>query len=195
MSGIAGHVPQLPPRGKLLLLVAVFVAPVIAAYLAYFGWRPAAHTNYGELLAVAPLQRTAGHVVDGTPLDLQALRGKWVMVRVGPAACNSECARQLYLMRQLRLALGKDQARIERVWVVTGSGEAASELLKAHAGLRAWRPADAAFVRQLPAAADGSSPIYLVDPLGNTMMRFPARPDPKRMMKDLKLLLKASQVG
>lgn len=186
---------QFTPRSKFLLLVAVFVVPVVAAYLAYFGWRPAGHTNYGELIAVTPLQQTAGALHDGTPFDLNALQGKWVMVHVGPAACDADCAQQLYLMRQTRIAQGKEQSRIERLWVLAGDGTADPSLLQDHPGLHVWRPAESAFIGQFPAVAERAQHIYLVDPLGNLMLRFPAEPDPKRIMKDLKLLLKASQIG
>lgn len=183
------------PRGKLLLLAGVFLAPVVAAYLAYFGWRPAGHGNYGELLAVTPLQRTAGVTRDGRPFDLVDLRGKWLMVRVGPAACSEDCERQLYLMRQIRIALGKDQSRIERVWVVSDAGTVAPARLREHPGLHVWHPAEAAFTGQFPVAREGARHIYVVDPLGNLMLRFPDPPAPKRVMKDMRLLLKASQAG
>jgi len=186
---------QLTSRSKFLLLMVFFMAPVVAAYLAYFGWRPAGHTNYGELLKVAPLQQTAGTALDGAPFNLDALRGKWVMVHVGAASCDAACAQQLYLMRQIRITQGKDQSRIERLWVVTGSGVPDAALLREHPGLQAWRPADASFVSQFPAVKNAAEHIYLVDPLGNLMLRFPAQPDAKRIMQDLKLLLKASQIG
>ncbi|PKO73469.1 MAG: hypothetical protein CVU23_02520, partial [Betaproteobacteria bacterium HGW-Betaproteobacteria-17] len=173
----------------------VFVVPVAAAYLAFFGWRPAGHTNYGDLLKVTPLQQTAGATHDGTPLDLTSLQGKWLMVHVGPARCDAGCERQLYLMRQVRITQGKEQSRIERLWVLTDGGEVAPALLLDYPGLHLWRPADPAFVGQFPADEDRTGHIYLVDPLGNLMLRFPADPDPKRMMKDIKLLLKASQIG
>lgn len=186
---------HLTPRSKFLILIGVFVVPVAAAYLAFFGWRPAGHTNYGDLLKVTPLQQTAGAAHDGTPLDLTSLQGKWLMVHVGPASCDAGCERQLYLMRQIRITQGKAQSRIERLWVLTDGDEVAPALLLDHPGLHMWRPADPAFVGQFPAAGDRAGHIYLVDPLGNLMLRFPADPDPKRMMKDIKLLLKASQIG
>jgi cytochrome oxidase Cu insertion factor (SCO1/SenC/PrrC family) len=186
---------QLTPRSKFLLLVGVFMVPVVAAYLAYAGWRPAGHTNYGDLLAVTPLQQTQGATQDGVPFDLEKLRGKWVMVHVGPAGCDAACEQQLYLMRQIRITQGKEQSRIERLWVLTDAGTPSATLLQAHSGLYAWRPSAAAFAAQFPAANDQTGHIYLIDPLGNLMLRFPAEPDPKRMMKDLKLLLKASQIG
>lgn len=186
---------QLKPRGKFLLLIGVFVVPVVAAWIAYFGWRPAGHTNYGDLLPVVPLQHTAGATQDGRQFDLAELRGKWVMVHLGAPACDAGCQRQLYLMRQIRIAQGKEQSRIERLWVLTEAGTPEPAVLNAHAGLHVWQPADARFAAQFPAAGSPAAHIYLVDPLGNLMLRFPADPDAKRMMKDLKLLLKASQVG
>lgn len=186
---------QLTSRSKFLFLMGVFMVPVVAAYLAYFGWRPAGHANYGELLKVVPLQQTAGHALDGKPFNLDALHGKWVMVHVGAASCDAACVQQLYLMRQIPITQGKEQSRIERLWVVTDNASPDAALLREHPGLHVWRPSDAAFVAQFPAAQSPAAHIYLVDPLGNLMMRFPAQPDAKRIMKDLKLLLKASQIG
>lgn len=186
---------KLTPRSKLVFLIGIFVVPVVAAYLAYFGLRPAGHTNYGDLLDVRPLQQTTGTVRDGTALDLQTLRGKWLMLHVGPADCDAQCARQLYLMRQIRTAQGKEQSRIERLWVLTDAGGIDPALLRDYPGMHLWRPASPTFVEQFPAEVDRTGHIYLVDPIGNLMLRFPADPEPKRMMKDLKLLLKASQIG
>ena len=186
---------QLTQRSKFLLLIGVFAMPVAVAYLAYFGWRPAGHTNYGDLLEVTPLQQTAGTALDGRPFNLGTLRGKWVMVHVGASNCDAACAAQLYLMRQTRIAQGKEQTRVERLWVLTGTGAPEAALLQEHPGLHVRRPGNVAFVAQFPAVRDRTEHIYLVDPLGNLMLRFPARVDAKRMMKDLKLLLKASQIG
>ncbi|MFN3717217.1 MAG: hypothetical protein ACK4R8_10900, partial [Thiobacillus sp.] len=87
------------------------------------------------------------------------------------------------------------QSRIERLWVLEDAVRPDAGLLAEHAGLHVWRPADAGFSGQFPAGGDRTTHIYLVDPLGNLMLRFPANPEPRRMMKDLKLLLKASQIG
>lgn len=197
MAALSGMIPgmRLTPRGKLLALFGVFVMPVVAAYLAYWGMRPSGHANYGDLLEATLLGQTEGRVLEGHPFNLEALRGKWVMVHVGNARCNAECAQQLYLMRQVRITQGKEQSRIERLWVVTDSKIPDDRLLQEHPGLRVWHPAEAAFAEQFPAAQNRADHIYLVDPLGNLMLRFPVQPDAKGMMKDLKLLLKASQVG
>jgi cytochrome oxidase Cu insertion factor (SCO1/SenC/PrrC family) len=186
---------QLSSRSKLLVLFGVFAMPVVAAYLAYFGWRPAGHSNYGHLIKAAPLQHTVGRTLEGTPFNLNALNGKWVMVHVGEARCDAGCVHLLYLMRQTRIAQGKEQSRIERLWVLTDGANPDATLLQDHPGLHVWRPDDAAFVAQFPAEQNRAGHIYLVDPLGNLMLRFPVQPDAKGIMKDLKLLLKASQIG
>ena len=186
---------QLTPRSKLLILFGVFAVPVVAAYLAYFGLRPSGHSNYGDLLKVAPLQKTEGQLLDGQPFNLDALRGKWMMVHVGTSRCDADCVQQLYLMRQIRITQGKEQSRIERLWVVTDNGVPDATLLQEYPGMQVWRPAGSTFVDQFPAAQNRADHIYIVDPLGNLMLRFPVQPDAKGMMKDLKLLLKASQVG
>lgn len=183
------------PKTKFLLILGFFAAPMLGAVLAYFGWHPDKHKNYGSLLKVTPLSHAAGALIDGTPFALDSLKGKWVLVYLGPAGCDAACQRQLYYMRQSRLVLGKDQKRVARVWVVTNSRDPDPVLLRDHPGLYVWRPTDPAFSAQFPAARINASHIYVVDPLGNLMMRFPENTDPKKLIKDMKLLLKASQVG
>lgn len=183
------------PRTKFLLMLGFFAAPMLAAWLAYFGWHPDKHKNYGSLLKVAPLTQTAGTLVDGSSFSLDALKGKWLMVYVGPAACHDACQKQLYYMRQSRLVMGKHQDRVARVWVLADQANPPPTVLGAHPGLTVWRPVQASFIDQFPAARAGAQHIYLVDPLGNLMMRFPENTDPKGLIKDMKLLLKASQIG
>lgn len=117
------------------------------------------------------------------------------MVYVGGANCDAACQKQLYYMRQSRLVLGKDQNRVARVWVLADTATPDAALLQAHKGLYVWRPEHPGFVQQFPVSRANAKHLYVVDPLGNVMMRFPENVDPKAMIKDLKLLLKASQVG
>jgi hypothetical protein len=182
-------------RIKFLLLVGVFALPFFAAWLSYTGWHPQTRKNYGTLLKVTPLAHTAGTLLDGKPYALDALKHKWVMVYVGGAACDAHCSQQLYYMRQVRTAQGKDQSRIERLWVVTDGGTPEARLLAVHPGLIVWRANDPAFVAQFPQQHVGARSIFVVDPIGNLMLRFPDNTDPKGMLRDLKLLLAASQIG
>jgi hypothetical protein len=169
-------------RAKLLLVFLACAAPFALAWAAwYFGWAPGAAGNYGELIA----PRT----VSGAPLP--ALRGKWVMVMFDGAACDAYCEKKLYYMRQVRRAQGKDLGRVERLWVITDGGQPRPDVLAASEGTQLSRGSPAA--AEFPGAARDH--IYLVDPLGNLMMRFPRDPDPSRMLKDLQRLLKYSRIG
>ena len=164
-------------KNKLVLIALVCAAPLVLGTLAYLlRWSPGASANYGELIEPRPMAGAA----------FVALRGKWVLVTADAAACDAYCEKKLYFMRQVRRAQGKDMDRIERLWLVSGRGEPRPELLAAIEGTRVVRVGDAAFTPDY---------IYLVDPLGNLMMRFPRDPDPSRIIKDLQRLMKYSRIG
>ena len=162
---------------KLALIALVCAAPIVLGTAAYLlGWSPGKPGNYGEL--VPP------RAVAAAPFA--ALRGKWVLVSADAAACDAYCEKKLYFMRQVRRAQGKDMERIERLWLVSGAAAPRTELLAAIEGTRVVALEDPAFTREH---------IYLVDPLGNLMLRFPRDPDPSRMIKDLQRLLRYSRIG
>lgn len=164
-------------KSKLVLIALVCAAPLVLGTAAYLlGWSPGKPGNYGEL--VPP------RAVPAAPFA--ALRGKWVLVSADAAACDAYCEKKLYFMRQVRRAQGKDMERIERLWLVSGAGAPRAELLAAIEGTRVVALEDPAFTREH---------IYLVDPLGNLMLRFPRDPDPSRMIKDLQRLLRYSRSG
>jgi len=174
-------------RNQLLLVGAVCLAPIVLGTLAYafphlFPWAPGHAGNYGELIAPRTLS--------GPPLD--ALRGKWTLVGFDAATCDAYCEKKLYIMRQARRAQGKNMERIERLWVLTDASAPRPELLAAIEGTRVLR-ASPAFMQNFP--GNPQDHIYVVDPLGNLMMRFPRDPDPSRFIKDLERLLKYSGIG
>ena len=170
------------PGLKLAAVFAFCAAPVALGWLAYeYRWISGETTNYGELLRPRPL--------DGA---LAPLRGKWVLVTADAAACSAACERKLYIVRQVRKAQGKDAERIERLWLVTDGGKPRAEVAAALEGGQLATPSSP-LLQSLPGVALES--IYLVDPLGNLMMRFPAAADPARMIKDLQRLLKYSSFG
>jgi hypothetical protein len=185
-------------RWKLLAVLAVCAAPVIASYFTYYVIRPEGRTNYGELIA-APMPALSGLAVagpDGTGTGLDELQGKWTMVAIEDGPCDADCEARLYALRQVRLTAGKDRDRVERLLVLTGQQAPAPQLLAEHEGLLVRRAQADAVARVFP-VADGlpAEHIYVVDPLGNVMMRFPKSADPNRMKKDLAKLLRASRVG
>jgi cytochrome oxidase Cu insertion factor (SCO1/SenC/PrrC family) len=184
-------------RGRRILfgILAVCAIPVVAGYVAYFVFPTAGRVNYGELLETKPLPPAALATLEGAPYRLDALRGKWILLHADTADCAPPCQAKLFNMRQARLAQGKDMDRIERVWIVLDAGRPGADLARLVEGAVVVRSGDGALVKALPAAADVRDHVYLVDPLGNLVLRFPKDADPKRMIKDLQRLLKYSGIG
>ncbi|HEX2530054.1 MAG TPA: cytochrome C oxidase subunit I [Burkholderiaceae bacterium] len=184
----------------LLAVIVVCAAPVIASYFAYYVIKPQTRTNYGALIdsRAYPTPKTlASSALDGKSVSLTAYKGKWVMLQVDSAACGEPCKRKLYEMRQLRLTQGKDMDRIERVWLITDDRPVETMLMREYDGTRMLRAKADALNAWLP-ADKGTAPtdhIYIVDPLGNLVMRFPKGGDPNKMKKDVARLLKASSIG
>jgi hypothetical protein len=181
-------------RLTLAALALVCTLPVAASYFAYYVWPPQDRVNYGELIPPARLPdgELAG-LAGQPPLTRAALNGRWTLVYAGPGGCDAGCEHALYALRQSRLAQGKEMARVERLWLVTGDAEPPPRVLGGHDGLRVAR-ADPSWLASLPAA--GQDPqLFLVDPLGNAMMRFPQQADIRLVIKDLQRLLKYSPLG
>jgi hypothetical protein len=217
--------PTATPRRSMTMfwmVVAVCLAPVAASYFLYYGVRPEGRTNHGDLvepqrpvgsllvttLVRAPRESGFVDVLAALPKDdprqqlasLQDFRGRWLLIRVGPASCGEVCESQLWMTRQVRLATGRERDRVERIWMIPTAPNAASTkvaLPEEHLGT--WvLSANAADLEAwpLPEGSTGvGSHLWLVDPLGNLMMRFPADPDPAKIKSDLMKLLKASRIG
>jgi len=186
-------------RLKMLLIWAVCAAPVVASYLSYYVIKPQGRTNHGTLITPPkPMSAEKGLSLtnlQGQTVAPQALQGQWLLVSVAGGACDAACERQLYLQRQLREALGRDKDRVDRVWLIPDQAEVRPALLPALA--QAWTlRVDASRLSQWLQPDVGqtlSSHLYLVDPKGDWMMRFPADADPARVKKDLMRLLKANE--
>lgn len=178
-------------RLKMLMVLAVCAAPVIASYFTYYVIRPQSAKSYGALInPQKPL-----------PPSLSKLKGQWLLVSVGGGACDKTCEKNLYLQRQLREALGREKERMDWVWLVDDAAPVRTELQPALSQATVVR-ADAAQLSQWLAPEAGHSlhdHLYLVDPMGNWMMRFPVnageRVDTaaaKNIKRDLDRLMRAS---
>jgi cytochrome oxidase Cu insertion factor (SCO1/SenC/PrrC family) len=179
---------------SLWLIAAVTVAPVAASYLVYYFSPPGRTVNYGELIEPRPLPDAKLLLTDGRPFQLSQLRGRWAIVTVDSGRCDAGCDRKLLYLRQLRLTQGRDMERLERVWLINDDAVPREEVVAPYQGTWIVR-ADAELLKRFPAQGAATDHIYLIDPLGNLMMRYPRDPDPRLMIKDLARLLKASQVG
>jgi hypothetical protein len=185
-------------RWRMLLVMLVCAAPVVASYFTYYVVRPEGRRNYGELIdPQRPIPSITGTTLDGRQVNLQSLSGQWLLVSVAGGACDSECERHLYLQRQLRESLGKDKQRLDWVWLVTDDVPVRAALQPAlhdatvlrvnAAQLSQWLAPERG--RQLP------DQLYMVDPIGHWMMRFPPTNDTAgaaKVRKDIERLMRAS---
>ncbi len=182
-------------RASLWLILALCVVPVAASYFFYFFAPPARHTNYGELIEAPPLPNAQLRLVDGAPFELGQLRGKWVLLMVDAADCKEACQRKLITLRQLRLTQGKDMDRIERAWLISDDAAVTANVEADYRGTWLIRAAATDVIKRLPAPDAPAAHIYVIDPLGNIVLRYPHDAEPARMIKDLTRLLRTSRIG
>ena len=133
--------------------------------------------------------------LDGKPFRLSQLRGKWLMLQVDSSGCAEGCRKKLLYMRQARLAQGEDAERIERVWILSDTAFPDPVLLREYPDMHVARAAGRSPFVGFPSASSPTDYIYIVDPLGNLMLRFSGDPDARRMVRDLARLLRASRIG
>jgi hypothetical protein len=190
-------------RGRLTMwaILLACALPVVASYLTYFYVRPQGRANYSTLIdpqrPLPDLVALPAQDLDGHSVPLTTLKGQWLLVVVAPASCDPACERRLFMQRQLREMAGAESGRIDKVWLIDGPGPIAPAVAEAIA----QAPAVAAYRVDRSALAHWLEPerghaiedhLYVVDPLGNWMMRTPANPDPVKVKKDLVRLLQAS---
>jgi hypothetical protein len=192
-------------RGRLqmLFLLLACAAPVIASYLAYYVFKPeGGKTNFGTL--VQPVQD-----VNPAWFDIP-FNGKWTLLVARPAGeCtvkNESCLEALFLMRQLRIAVGRESGRVQLVWVNTDGKPVDPEVLLAYdqktAGFQILSmPTDPKLRAEFDAwlNRDGAGQkIQLIDPSPAKMMVFPVTNSPKEfgsIKKDLEKLLRLNRKG
>ena len=185
-------------RWKMLLVLLVCAAPVVASYLTFYVIRPEGRRNFGELIEPQrQLPDLPGIDLAGKPFKLRALTGQWLLVSVAGGACDDACARHLYLQRQLRETLGREKDRLDWVWLVSDDKPVEARLRTALTGATVLRVPEARLSAWLQPAPGHhlSEHLYLVDPMGRWMLRFPAGlevPEAAKAKRDLERLLRAS---
>jgi hypothetical protein len=186
-------------RWTLLLLLAACAAPVIASYFMYYVVRPEGRSNYATLIEPArPIPAELALTgLDGRRVDAASLRGQWLIVVVGDAACDAACEKRLFAQRQLREMTGRERDRIDKIFLVTDTAPLRAELraaldaAPATTVLRVPRQALAAWLQPAEGQALDAH-LYLVDPMGRWMMRAPPAFDPSKFKRDIERVLRAS---
>jgi len=209
---VARDIPTNKPAVKRSLtpMVLVFLcslAPIVAAFVVYMNpqWWPSDSSNYGTLLSPQRPMPAASELrlttLDGKPFDLESLKGKWLLVAADGAACPESCARKLFITRNSHASQGKNVDRLARVWFITDDAVVPDKVLEAYKGTVMVRvdPDQLArflLARDTAAGQPGlQDPIWVIDPLGNLMMQYPAEADGVRVRKDISKLVYNSRIG
>ena len=117
-------------RWRMLLVMLVCAAPVVASYFTYYVVRPEAKRNHGELIdPQRDMPPITLQTLQGANVPLASLKDQWLLVSVGGGACDARCERHLYLQRQLREGLGREKDRLDWVWLIN-DGAAVPEALQ-----------------------------------------------------------------
>jgi hypothetical protein len=188
-----------PRNNRLIpaLVALVFFGPIIVATVIYYGgkqWQPSGSIAHGILLSQPRLLPTGVMILNaGIMADFA---GKWSLLYVGRGDCDDACQETLRRTRQVRRALGKEMARVQRFFVSTAGQPNSGFLAADHPGLLVMT--DELASRDVVLAVLGEfaeGDVFIADPIGNVVLRFPAGATMKEMHEDLSLLLKASQIG
>lgn len=186
-------------RIRMLMVFAICAAPILLSYFSYYVIRPQGSSSYGELIEPQrDLPAIKATDLDGKKVDLRDLSGQWLFVAVAGGKCELDCEKLLYVQRQLHKSLGKQQDKLERVWLVPDSAAVAPQLIDALQGATILR-VDATALSQWLYPSNGSQlsdHLYLIDPMGHWMMRFPSdlntKDAPTKIKRDLERLLRAA---
>ncbi len=193
-------------KRKLLTIIAWFFIPLAIAFTWYKllpeDYRPASMTNSGQLLdPVFTLTEFNYQTINDEAFVNKDVEKVWTLLHFIEGKCDAACSESLYNTRQMRVSFGKDIDRIDRVAVVSGAvkGESNLKMWASHPDLLVLLATNKGIGEQIERQVEGfgrsSNAVYLLDPLGNVVMRFPASLEVKLMKKDIKKLLKLSHIG
>lgn len=201
-------------RLTLIALFVLFVSPVAIAYFSYFnGWFSGTTKNHGQLLNETEIFDIEDY--EFIRPNNKKITGKefetlyWWLMPIDPAFCDNDCLKiNLHLLKQTYIGLGKERKRLNPLLVLPKPADidlesfpiAFSQFSQGSVSVLSSRinNSDVSVKpRDLPANF-----IYLVDPLGNIMMRYPLVKDEKNaaeksqgLRRDILRLFKYSRLG
>lgn len=174
--------------------MVLLLSPIVASYTLFLsGYRPGS-VNYGDLLEPQKLSGTGVTQRENEIFRIKNLRGKWVMLTIDSGDCNDACQQKLYYMRQIRTMQNKEMHRIERLWLVDDDVAIDDQLWNDYEGTVVVNAQDSELLNHIPNQERQRNHIFLIDPLGNLMLRFPENLEPRKMSDDIKRLLHVSQI-
>jgi len=186
-------------RVQLILILVVFTAPIAGAFL----YKPTGYNNYGDIYSPA---RPVDNLImngEGGRVELDSFRRQWILLVRANHECSAACEDNMLKVRQLRFMQNNDMVRIRTVFMHTNLPvEVASDLDAKYQPIESYKVNAEDFhqwgsvlkLKDAPKEAEVDR-IYMIDPAGNLMMSYPASAEPKQINKDIRRLLKASQIG
>lgn len=190
----------LSSRLKLLAIVILCSLPVMLAYFSFYVVRPQGEASFGQLIVpIRPMPQAVATRLDGGEVPLASLQGQWLLVKVDGGSCTQNCQKQLLMLRQFRLTLGKDMERVDWLWLINDQAPVEATLQRAlvkdNATVLRLNPE--LLQQWMPATSTDplNDAIFVVDPMGNVMMRLPGQFDTAgaaKARRDMEHLLRAS---
>lgn len=188
-------------RKILLILAVIFLLPfTVAVTLHLLQVKPSGH-SYGDLVK-PPLNLNPPvlHDVRGKPFGVEHWQKKWSIVMIDVSGCAEVCQDEAHMLKQVHASLGKEAPRVQRILLIPAEikSESLNALLEGNPDLIVLTGADVDTIRfasEFESSGQPAGRIYLVDPLGNLMMTYSEKKDPKGLRSDLTRLLKNSWAG
>ena len=186
-------------RLQLILVLFVFAAPIAGAFL----YKPKAFSNYGDIYTpVRPVDNLL-MTGKGGEVELDSMRRQWILLVTANGTCDSVCEENILKVRQLRFMQNNNMVRIRTVFLHINLPVAISDDLAAkYSPIESYSAQADDYEKWIPVLELENAPVeaqrnrvYIIDPAGNLMMSYPAAAEPKQIQKDLKRLLKTSQIG
>ncbi len=181
------------------LLIAIFVVPLLIAIVMYSlrdNLPMVKSVSHGQLIHPAqPIKKLEVQLHSGELINLDHMQGKWTYLVYSPESCDLNCEATLFKLRQTKIATGRESNRVHSI-VVTKANESSTKILSRYRYIKSGNNITLKFEDE-SSISNTLEPgkVYLIDPLGNMMMYYNMDSTSRGMLKDIKKLLKISNIG
>lgn len=188
-SRTEGSTQRRSGRWQLVFLLALVIGPMLLATAMFYGrfWIPENRSYHGELIGGRQSLAELG-------VPFSAGKG-WQLLVSSPQECADACQQLIYLARQIHIGLGREASRANHALAMASPlpAELNERLHREYPQLLRY-PLDTELYER--AAPDHpAAQLWIVDPLGNLVLRYPADANGKQILNDLRHLLKLSNIG
>ena len=186
---------QLKGRLALVAIALMFFVPIFVSwYLVFF-------SDYKDGIKTVNNGVLISPIINLSNLDMKSFSDDkiysqdrtWILAFLIKQDCNKLCQENLYQIRQIRLAIGKDQDKLERL-VLSKASLDWDNYKKEYPGQKYIDSSMINFDRIVSAFKSNpelkADSIYLIDPYGNLMMQYKNGTEPTGIIKDIERLIR-----